>query len=174
MVQRPPYWDDNISHSGWPLQKMFESIPFGKFTKADVSDELRGPREEEDADKVASKIRAMVDALIVAAPSLDRQTATHFLLHSAKGQALARHLNEISKGETIMPQVDIMKLQNPASVVEIAKNIIDGKTDMDGFTYDQILLGHAKLNKRAGESTGGALERILTDADHPEIRKAYA
>jgi len=53
-------WDDNISHSGWGFKKMFEQIPFSKLNiaKADVSDPLRGPRDEPDDDKVSPKLRA--------------------------------------------------------------------------------------------------------------------
>ena len=63
-----------------------------------------------DDDKVSSKLRSMVDAMIAAAPTLNRQQAAHYLLHTPHGQRLAEHLNSISKHkETIMPQPDILK-----------------------------------------------------------------
>jgi hypothetical protein len=64
-------------------------------------------------------------------------------------------------------RADIFKLNNIDSVVEISKSIIDGKTDADGPTYDQVLMGNAKQSKRS-------LESILTDPATPEIREAYA
>jgi hypothetical protein len=119
-----------------------------------------------DDDKVSGKLRSMVDAMIVAAPSLDRQTATHFLLHSAQGRKLAEHLNNLSKGETPMPQVDITKLHNIDSVTEIAKNVIDDKVALTEHQFTEILQGHAKL-------AGTTLEKILTAPNNGEIRKAY-
>src|ERR1700688_5195981 len=91
-------WDDNISHSGWGLKKMFESIPFSKLNITE-----QRPNTIPDDDKVSGKLRSMVDAMIVAAPSLDRQTATHFLLHTAHGRRLAEHLNSISKKKQAKP-----------------------------------------------------------------------
>jgi hypothetical protein len=123
--------------------------------------------DDPDGDKVSSKLTAMVDAMIAAAPSLDRQEAAYYLLHNAHGRRLADHLNNISKTEKEIPMVDIFKLNNIDSVVEISKSIIDGKTDIDGSTYDQVLIGHAKQSKRS-------LESILTDPATPEIREAYA
>jgi hypothetical protein len=88
-------------HFGAPL--LFNDI----MAKADVSDPLRGPRDEDDGDKVSSKLNAMVDAMMIAAPTLDRQAAAHYLMNTSHGRKLYEHL---SKGETIMPQVDIRKL----------------------------------------------------------------
>jgi hypothetical protein len=146
-----------------------------KINKASVSDPLRGPRDEPDDDKVSSKLRAMVDALIVAGSFPDRQTATHYLLHDAHGRRLAEHLNSIGKTEKeiTMPQVNIMKLHNIDSVTEVAKNVIDDKVALTEHQFTEILTGHARLAKRTGESTMAAFERILTDPENADIRKAY-
>jgi hypothetical protein len=169
-------WDDNISHSGWGLKKMFESIPFSKLNITE-----QRTNTIPDDDKVSGKLRSMVDAMIVAAPSLDRQTATHFLLHTAHGRRLAEHLNSISKKkeEEPMPQVNIFKLANIESVREIAKHITE-KDDITEFDFTKILMGHvtAKINnryvnKRDGESDGAAFERILTAPGNGELRQAY-
>jgi hypothetical protein len=106
-----------------------------------------------DDDKVSGKLRSMVDAMIVAVPSLDRQTATHFLLHSAHGRKLAEHFNNLSKGEP-MPQVDVFKLANIESVREIAKHIME-KDDISEFDFTKILMGHAHLAKREGKRWSG-------------------
>ena len=58
-------WDDNISHSGWGLKKMFESIPFSKLNITE-----QRTNTIPDDDKVSGKLRSMVDAMIVAAPAL--------------------------------------------------------------------------------------------------------
>src|ERR1700732_818145 len=69
-----------------------------------------------------------------------------------------------------MPQVDVYKLHNIASVVEIAKYI---DNDLD---FTKILQGHAQLNKRDKESDGAAFERILTapTSEGVALRKEYA
>ena len=93
-----------------------------------------------DDDKVSAKLRAMVDAMIAAAPTLDRQEAAYYLLHTPHGRRLAEHLNSISKHkETNMPQVDIRKL---VAILE------------DG------LMAQAKLHKRSDESEAKCFSRI--------------
>jgi hypothetical protein len=73
-------------------RKMFESIPFHKFTKADLSDPLRGPREKDDDKKLSEKLREAVAAMIAAVPSLHPQHAARWLLHTPQGRALlAQH-----------------------------------------------------------------------------------
>jgi hypothetical protein len=105
--------------------------------------------DDPDDNKVSAKLNAMVDAMIAAAPSLDRQAAAHYLLHDAHGRRLAEHLNNLSKGETIMPQVDILKI---ATILE------------DGL--------NAQVTKRDGESFAHAFSRRYeTDVD---FRKSWA
>jgi hypothetical protein len=137
--------------------------------KADVSDPLRGPREEPDDSKVSGTLHAMVDAMLVAAPTLDRQQAAAYLLHNPHGRRQAEHLNSISKTEkeTTMPHIDITKLHNIDSVTEIAKNVIADKVALTEHQFTEILQGHAKI-------AGTTLEKILIGPDNGEIRKAYA
>jgi hypothetical protein len=118
-----------------------------------------------DDDKVSAKLRSMVDAMIVAVPTLDRQTATHYLLHTPKGRRLAEHFNSISKrkDETPMPTVDIMKLHNPDSVIEFIKS--SGASE---FVISEVIMGHARLNKRDGESDAQAFARVF-----PKFQTAY-
>ena len=158
-------WDDNISHSGWGFKKMFEQIPFSKLNiaKADVSDPLRGPRDEPDDDKVSPKLRAMVAAMVKADPTKSEEEHLYHLLHTAHGRRLAEHLNNLSKGETKMPTVDIMKLHNPDSVIEFIKS--SGASE---HVISEVIMGHAKLNKRDGESDAQAFARVF-----PKFQTAY-
>jgi hypothetical protein len=55
-----------------------------------------------------------------------------------------------------MPQIDIYKLNNALSIVEIAKS-----ADISEFEFSEMLMGHARLLKRDTESAGAAFERIL-------------
>ena len=95
----------------------------------------------QDDDKVSAKLRAMVDAMIAAAPTLNRQQAAYYLLHTPHGRRLAEHLNNLSKGETVMPQVDIRKF---VAILE------------DG------LMAQAKLHKRPDESEAKCFSRIYS------------
>jgi hypothetical protein len=162
-------WDDNEDHSGWSLQQMFSSIDFTKLGIGKKAD----PVED---DQLTSKLKAMVGALIVANPGMTEQHAMSYLMHSPNGRAVAEHLNSISKRkEELMPQVDIFKLSNINSVVEIAKSITKGDAEISEMDFTKMLQGHAVLTKRAGESVGAAFERLLTaqTPDGAELRKAY-
>jgi hypothetical protein len=102
------------------------------------------------------KLEGMVAAVIAAAPSLQREQAVHFLLHTARGRNVAQHLASITKTEREhpVPQVNIFKLHNPDSVKEIAKSIISG--EVTGVSFHDVLMGHARLSKRDGETDAKA------------------
>jgi hypothetical protein len=135
----------------------------------------KGEDEGDDDKKISGTLRQMVSALTIAVPNLREDHAMAFLLHHPRGRALARHLSESSKTEKDNPmQVDITKLHNIASVTEVAKNVIDDKITLSEHQFTEILTGHANLNKRTGESTMAALERIFTAPENTELRKAYA
>jgi hypothetical protein len=140
-VDRPAGFDA----SQRPL--MFNDIMLRKLSEveADEADE----RDEDDDDKVSAKLRAMVDAMIMAEPTLTKEAATHRLLNTAHGRALARHLNELSKKDT-PPMLDVRKL---IPVLE------------------EGLLNRAKLEKRDGESDAKAFDRLYTN--DIEYRKSW-
>jgi hypothetical protein len=125
-------------------------------------------RRQAGQSTTADKLEGMVDAMLVAAPSLDRQVAADFLLHTAHGRRLAEHLNSISKTEkeATMSQVDIIKLHNIDSVTEVAKNVIEDKVALTEHQFTEMLTGHARI-------AGTTLEKILTGPNNGEIRKAY-
>jgi hypothetical protein len=116
--------------------------------KATVSDPLRGPRDEPDDDKVSLKLSAMVDWVVTHAPivitgrhgepdiTLNREQTGYVLLHTPHGRRLAEHLNNLSKGETEMPTVDIMKAIS---------------------TWEEVL--NAQVTPRDGESFAKAFSR---------------
>jgi hypothetical protein len=132
-----------------PGYLMFNDIMIRKLSEVEADEGDK--RDEPDEDKLTPRLRAMVDAMIVAVPSLDRQTAQHFLLHHPHGRHLANHLNELSKGETMTNHVDIRKL---IPVLE------------------EGLLARAKLEKRDGETEARAFSRIYEN--DIEFRKSWA
>src|ERR1700682_1335696 len=155
-------WDDNISHSGWGLKKMFEQIPFSKLNIIKTSEDDNPERTNTipDDDKVSSKLKELVAAMVEATGGrLHPHRAARWLLHTEQGQALlAQH-----KKETPMPTVDIMKLHNPDSVIEFIKS--SGASE---HVISEVIMGHAKLNKRDGESDAQAFARIF-----PKFQTAY-
>jgi hypothetical protein len=86
--------------------------------------------EESDDDKLTHKLMQMVDAMVKVDPSKTEEQHLYSLLHTAHGRQLSRHLNEISKGEPPMPEVDIAKL------LEISEAGLNAQvTARDGETF---------------------------------------
>jgi hypothetical protein len=144
--------------------------------KADASDPLRGPREEPDDDKVSPKLRAMIEAIVTHAPivvtgrhgkpdiTLNREQTGQYLIHTPHGRRLAEHLNNFLKGETEMPTVDIMKLHNPESVIEVCKNISGGSMELSEEDFTKMVTGHAHITKQP-------FEKVFS---LPDVQRAYA
>ena len=105
--------------------------------KADVSDPLRGPRDESDDKKLSAKLDEIVAEMIVAAPSLHPNRARRWLLHTPQGREL---LSKHTTKETIMPRPDILKLIT---------------------VLDDGLMAQARLSKRADESDARSYSRLL-------------
>jgi hypothetical protein len=155
------------------MTKTFEQ--FRDYLKANVSDPLRGPREEDDDVKVAAKLRAMVDAIVTHAPivitsrhgkpdvTLNREQTGQHLVHNAHGRRLAEHLSNLSKGDP-MPQVDIMKLHNPDSVIEVCKSISSGAVELSECDFTKMVAGHARITKQP-------FEKVFS---LPDVQRAYA
>ena len=143
-------YDDGMSQHD-TLRRLFDSIDYSKaipprYEQPDDDD----PRVADDDYKLSAKLKSMVDAMVMAAPGLDRVTAAHFLLHTPHGRALASHLNSISKTEKEQP-MDIFKI---VSITEDA------------------LMARAKLTKRADESEAKAFARFYEN--DLEYRKQWA
>ena len=98
------------------------------------ADEIQRPNAPTDAPKapLSEKLEGMVDAMLLAAPTLDRQAAHHYLTETAHGRRLAEHLNNLSKGETPMPQVNIQKL-----IETLEQSLMAQVAKRDGESYAQ-------------------------------------
>jgi hypothetical protein len=150
--------DDDVDKAA-AMTKTFEQcsdyLKANIIVKSDVSDKARGPREEDDSEKVTAKLKAMVQLMVRADPSKTQEQHLFSLLHTARGQQLARHLNEISKRKE-EPQMDISKL------LEITEaGLMAQVTRRDGESY-------AKSFSRKFEDDINFLKqwRDLTDAKH--------
>jgi hypothetical protein len=112
---------------------------FDDIIKADVSDKLRGPREEPDDKKLSAQLDEIVAEMIAATGGdLHPDRARRWLLHTEQGQALLAQ----NKKEELMPQIDILKV---IAVVE------------DG------MMANVRLNKRDNETDAQAFTRIFNN-----------
>jgi hypothetical protein len=130
------------------------------------------PNDRNDVSVLPDKLEGMIAAIITANPSLEREQAVHFLLHTARGRAAANHLANITK-ESPMPRFE--KLHNVESVIAISKHIIDnGPSGVTEHEFTKMLADHAALNKRTEDSNAQAFSRVFTDPGNVEIRRAHA
>jgi hypothetical protein len=91
-------------------------------------EDVTGDHAGDDDKKLSGKLKEIVAAMIVAAPSLHPQHAARWLLHTPQGQnLLAQHT---TKKEEQMPRVDILKL---IGVVE--DGLMAQVTKRDGESY---------------------------------------
>lgn len=142
--------DDNPSY-------LFNDI---MLRKADVSDTLRGPRNEPDDKKLSVKLEELVAEMIVAAPSLHPQRARRWLLHTPQGrELLAQH-----KKETPMSQVDIMKL-----ISTVEDGLMAQVTKRDGESYAKSF-----TRKYENDIEFRKQWRDLTEAKHQALGKGMA
>ena len=111
------------------------------------------------------KLQQAVNALVKMVPGLDEAHGLFWLLNSPHGKRFAEHHASITKKEKPMPQVDIFKLHNVASVVEVAKSAKLSEHDMSA-----VVMGHAKLAKRDNETVHQAYARIVDG--NIDIRRA--
>lgn len=86
------------------LMKRIDDTPayfFDDIMKAKNGDEIQPPNATTDAPKapLSEKLEQMVDAMLLASPTLDRQAAHHYLTENAHGRRLAEHLKQpLEKG----------------------------------------------------------------------------
>ena len=117
-------------------------------------DDIMRKADDEPADKkLSTTLNELVAAMVEAHTGLHPQRAARWLLTTSHGrEMIAQHMK---KKETPMPQVDILKLRNSDSVIEFIKS--SGASE---HVIHDVIMGHAKLNKRDGESDAQAFARF--------------
>jgi len=152
--------DRNCDQHG-ALTKTFEQ--FRDHLKANVTDDPADVHTNDSATTIMDKLKQMV-----AATGLPLEQ----FLHTARGASLATRLNELSKRkESTVPQVNIMKLHAVESVREVAKAVNAG--ELVGVPFSEVLMGHARLVKRAGETDAKAFARLYeSDVEFRNADKA--
>jgi hypothetical protein len=164
------------------LSKLFESFGdylksniTGKMAKADVDDPLRGPRDEDDSNKLSDRLKELVAVMIAANPNhLHPNRAMRHLLHTPQGRELLNlTISKQEKGKPMNRSDELRDIAKATGGMEmICKNIIDrGETTISEHEFSAALMEHAKTVRKADESVPAAFARIFeTDSD---IRTAY-
>lgn len=120
------------------------------------------PNDDDDSQStVADKLDGMVDAMLLAAPTLDRQEAAHYLIHTAHGRRLYEHLSK--QMEASMPQDFIQKIMDDnlaiskrlaeleagGELVALVKQATDaGLPESEGITIQKALNGDKEAVKK--------------------------
>jgi hypothetical protein len=146
------------------------------FDETDADDNGNG-----DLDHLAK----IVVALQAAHPGLSKQTAYRWLIHSAHGRALTRHLykralrngkEQIKMPTATGPEALLKAVNDHDAVLAVAKHMVTtGKAyGMTEHAFSDALMVHARKHRLAGESDVGAFSRILTAQDDAglNLRKA--
>jgi hypothetical protein len=163
--------------------KFFEGIDFEKLRtrKANpIRDDMPAAQDAEAA--LHPKLEAFVAAVLEAAPTLSREEAIRFLLHTHDGRATARHLAEITKTSIIRKEEPTMdRMETLRSFVKsdgitgIAKHIVQkGGTGVTEAEFSDLIMEAAKRERRAGESDASAFARLFENPANVDLRRAYA
>jgi hypothetical protein len=124
---------------------------FVQINKADVSDPLRGPREEPDDKKLSERLNEVVAAMIVAAPSLHPQHAAGWLLHTPQGQKLLAQHSTMKKDPRMNRSEEMQEMRKfikAGGMAAVAKRIIEtGSTSLTELEYTECIKEDASLRK---------------------------
>ncbi|MHC2318385.1 hypothetical protein ACVIHC_005431 [Bradyrhizobium diazoefficiens] len=159
-ADKPDFWDVPLPRGA----QLFNDIMVAKAAR---DDDVTGDHDGDDDKKLSGKLKEFVAVMVRAAPTLSEEEALFFLLHHPRGRRLAEHLNNISKQkeQTIMPQVNIMKLievTEQGLMAQVAKR--------DGESYHQ-----AFARRHENDIAFRKQWASLTDAKHlVALRKGMA
>jgi hypothetical protein len=146
-----------------PVDEEEEEIP-----EADVVE------EESDEGELTPDLEAAIAAVILANPSFSKTEAAHYLLHSADGRAMLRHLN---KGDNTMPTPTYESvLKDNGGLTAVCKRITDAN-DAGGLTERQLTkLAEIEFAKQAlpGEKPATTFARLYSAPENVGLRKAIA
>jgi hypothetical protein len=173
---------DNGDYSylpSWAAKDLTDTLPPQPMLFNDIMLAKLSEEREDDGDTVPpDKLEQMIAAMIAAAPSLRREDAADFLMHTPRGRRLAEFLSEhftkTRKEEPIMDRSqELRDIAKAAGGMEmICKNIIDhGTTTITETEFSDALTEHCKAHRRDGESVVKAFSRTLEE--DISVRRAY-
>ncbi|HEV2550797.1 MAG TPA: hypothetical protein VGU20_26025 [Stellaceae bacterium] len=125
-----------------------------------------------------SRLNELADAVCIADPTMTKQTAMQWLLHTQHGRALIQvHKNE----ETMSRTEQLQSLAKNFGVVKIAKFVVSEGNGTTGMAFTEVeftkmVHDHAQADRRSGETPAQAFARCFNadTADGVAIRKAHA
>lgn len=166
-------------NKGAKLTEIFES--YGEYLKANLVKAAGEPsqgsniavNDDENQNILQPKLEAMVSAMIRANPTLTKQEAAHYLLHSSHGRRLAEHLNSLTKKENPMPRIDELKIIAKADggMDSILESIVSkGSTTYTEHELTEVGMEYCKKHRKEGETIVKAFARYVEET--PEYRTA--
>jgi hypothetical protein len=167
--------------------------PFGSRLAAPGDEEPdEEPVEDEDGDEeiveemAASELPGDMDKFIAAiqqmAPGAERSDVIRYLLHTSRGQNVARHMANTFKREDIpMPVNREIELQSivkqHGGLAAMAKLFVaEGRAvgNVSELEFYKLLSTEAEKQRQPGESSVTAFSRFYSDPANVELRKAHA
>lgn len=117
--------------------------------------------DDDSQSTVADKLDGMVDAMLLAAPTLDRQKAAHYLIHTAHGRRLYEHLSK--QMEASMPQDFIQKIMDDNAAISKRLAELEAGGELVALTYQAT-------NAGLPESEGATIQKAL-NGDKEAVKK---
>jgi len=151
-------------------RKLFEGIDFKKFRTRKVD------AMTQDAESALHpKLEEFVAAMLEANPTLRRQEAVRYLIHTHDGRALAEHLASITKKATTMNRSDELRdIAKQFGVGRLCKYLVDdGKAH--GITEHELtklIDEEAQKTRKSCERPESAFARFHDDPENIDLRKA--
>ncbi len=136
------------------------------------------PKATETPSQVSSHVGHLADLIVEAGGGrVSRAEAISFLLSTPAGQAIIRTTKRETPEKEQQPMEQVHAIVKNFGLVGVAKAMVDQQRDfgISESEFTELVLDHAKLNKRDGESAAGAFSRIFTAGteDGALLRKAH-
>jgi hypothetical protein len=163
------------------FEKLFRQIDFSKLkTNPLPQDPDNGDDMVDDDTKLSPALERHVAAMIVAVPTITRQQAVHYLLHTAGGRALAQHLSSTTKSNTrketpMTSRADgLRQIAKDFGVHRLAKMLVM-ENDANGISEHELTslaFEEAKKHALPGERPNSTFARWYSEPDQLPLRKA--
>jgi hypothetical protein len=165
------------------LKAMFDTVDFSKVKLAPPDPEDEDEEEEQDEQEpvedktdelaLSPELENAIAALIAANPTLSKQQAAHWLVHTPHGRATLAHLSKRKETPPMTTVAEVIKVHG--GVVRIAK-LINSENNAHGLTeqdFADMVMAEAKAKRLPGESDAQAFNRFYNDPGNIEMRKAH-
>jgi hypothetical protein len=142
----------------------------GERRNEDRYQDRKGRQQEGDiiaTSVMPPRLQQMVDAIRAHAPKLSDGEIVHFLLHTARGRAVAEHLSNITKRKD-RPTMSRQEIVKRYGLATIAKGMLKDN-DPYGFSEHEFTEFMVAQAKRKGVS----FEKYFTAPENLDVRRAH-